>query len=217
MRIIAGTARGTPLLTPKTDLRPTMDLVRGAIFSSLGEAVGGARVLDLFAGSGSLALEALSRGAAEAILVEADRKACATIEQNLQKTRLTARIVQADVFRFLKNQARAAHADLVFADPPYSKTPGSRDFAMELLDCADLRQAMAPEGLLILETARSWRLPVESAWECLRHKVYGTTQTWLLRLRLPPDSTPDSGPTPAPASLPPPASPPDILNSREES
>ena len=75
MRVVSGIAGGIPLKAPKTDLRPTMDRVKGAIFDSLGEAIVGARVLDLFSGSGSLGIEALSRGAAQATLVEKDARA----------------------------------------------------------------------------------------------------------------------------------------------
>ncbi len=90
MRVVAGLAGGLTLEVPKgVDLRPTMDLVRGAIFSSLGERVIGARVLDLFAGTGALGIEALSRGAASAVLVEEDRRAAASITRNLAKTRFT--------------------------------------------------------------------------------------------------------------------------------
>ena len=77
MRVIAGTARGMTLRVPKSGVRPTMDLVKGAIFSSLHDLVSGARVLDLFAGSGSLGIEALSRGAAHATFVDDDRTAMA--------------------------------------------------------------------------------------------------------------------------------------------
>src|SRR5205823_6810018 len=88
MRVIAGSAGGIPLHTPRTDLRPTMDRVKAAIFSSLGEKIIGARVLDLFAGSGALGIEALSRGAASATFVESDLRATETIRRNLEKTRL---------------------------------------------------------------------------------------------------------------------------------
>ena len=92
MRVIAGTAGGLRLVVPKTGLRPTMDRVKAAIFSSLGERVVGARVLDLFAGTGALGIEALSRGAASVMLVESDRAAVAAIEQNLAQTGLTGRV-----------------------------------------------------------------------------------------------------------------------------
>ncbi|MEY5024579.1 MAG: Ribosomal small subunit methyltransferase [Verrucomicrobiota bacterium] len=187
MRIISGSARGTELVLPKTDLRPTMDLVRGAIFSSLGDWVAGARVLDLFSGTGSLGIEALSRGAASAILVESNRKACEAITQNLRKTRLQATVVQSDVFAYLKTRAQPAQANLIFADPPYSKERESRDYAAELLAFQGLQTVLAPEGLLVLEVVCGWKLPETSPWECLRQKRYGSTETLLLRARPPQD------------------------------
>ncbi len=181
MRVIAGTAGGITLKTPKTDLRPTMDMVRGAIFSSLGEAVSGASVLDLFAGTGSLAIEALSRGAASATLVEGDRKACAVIAENLTRTRLKASVVCMDVLRFLQSAAVPGGADFIFADPPYSKQSGDRDFAAELLATPGLASALAPEGLFVLEVGQYWKLPPSPGWECLRRKRYGSTETLFLR------------------------------------
>ena len=96
MRVIAGTAGGIRLDVPKRDVRPTMDRVKGAIFSSLGDAVIGAHVLDLFAGTGALGIEALSRGAASARFVDHDRRAVAAIEANLARTKFTGRVVQRD-------------------------------------------------------------------------------------------------------------------------
>src|SRR5215467_5396176 len=103
MRVIAGSARGIPLKTPDHEARPTMDRVREAIFSSLGDLVIGARVLDLFAGSGALGIEALSRGADSAVFVEEDQQSTAAIKQNLAKTKLVGSVRRQNVFKFLKN------------------------------------------------------------------------------------------------------------------
>jgi len=181
MRVIAGSAGGIPLRLPKTELRPTMDMVRGAIFSSLGEATVGARVLDLFAGTGSLAIEALSRGAESATLVEADRKACEVIAENLKQTRLKANILCMDVFRFLEKEGGTAAFDLIFADPPYAKDAGVRDFAVELLRNQGVLGALQENGLLVLEVGQRWVLPECSEWECVRRKRYGSTETLFLR------------------------------------
>jgi 16S rRNA (guanine966-N2)-methyltransferase len=181
MRVIAGSAGGIPLKLPKTDLRPTMDLVRGAIFSSLGGGVEGARVLDLFAGTGSLGIEAMSRGAASATLVEADRKACAIIAENLARTRLQATVVCNDVFRFLDSRAVPEPADFVFADPPYSKKKEDRDFSEELLRNPNLPAWLAEGGLLVLEVAQRWNFPEGTGWDCFRRKRYGSTETLFLR------------------------------------
>ena len=181
MRVIAGSAGGIPLRLPKTDLRPTMDMVRGAIFSSLGDVCLGKHVLDLFAGCGSLGIEAMSRGAASAILVDADRKACACIAQNLEKTRLKASVICSDVFRFLKTQPEPVSVDLIFADPPYAKRPEDRDFASELLRDAKLPQMLHSDGMLILEIATAWKCPELEFWEPLKRKKYGSTEILFLK------------------------------------
>src|ERR1700747_2722172 len=107
MRVIAGCAGGIRLAVPKRGVRPTMDRVKAAIFSSLGEAVISARVLDLFAGCGALGIEALSRGAAFALFVEQDRQAIAAVEKNLASTKLKGNVRQTDVFAFLRRSAGA--------------------------------------------------------------------------------------------------------------
>ena len=181
MRVIAGSAGGIPLRLPKTDLRPTMDMVRGAIFSSLADAVPGKRILDLFAGCGSLAIEALSRGAASAILVDSDRKACACIEQNLEKTHLKASVICSDVFRFLKTQSVMVPADVIFADPPYAKKTGDTDFASDLLRHESLPQMLHSDGILVLEVATAWQCPPLESWELMKRKKYGSTEILFLR------------------------------------
>src|SRR5436853_6430198 len=110
MRVIAGRAGGVRLVSPKNGVRPTMDRVKAAIFSSLGELVIGARILDLFAGTGALGIEALSRGAASAVFVEGDRHSIETIETNLRKANLTGSVRQRDVVSFLKTAPTSSQA-----------------------------------------------------------------------------------------------------------
>src|SRR6476619_3359490 len=121
MRVIAGSAGGVRLAVPKRGVRPTMDRVKAAIFSSLGEAIIGARVLDLFAGTGALGIEALSRGAASAVFVEDDRQSAQAIEKNLAKTNLEGRVRNQDVFVFFNDTATTEKFQIIFADPPYEK------------------------------------------------------------------------------------------------
>ena len=181
MRVVAGSAGGLALDVPKTDLRPTMDVVRGAIFSSLGEFIVGADVLDLFAGTGGLGIEALSRGAASAVFVENDRRATAAIENNLTHTRLRGAIHALDIFNYLDRLAPPAAFDIIFADPPYAKAPGERDFAPELLRSESLRRALKPDGVFILEYLPGTKLPLENEWEIIRDKRYGATAVAVLR------------------------------------
>jgi 16S rRNA (guanine966-N2)-methyltransferase len=185
VRVIAGSAGGLALHLPKSDLRPTMDVVKGAIFSSLGDLIVGARVLDLFAGSGALGIEALSRGAASATFVENERRAVAAIERNLEKTRLTGNVQSADVFRFLDRFASAGAYDVILADPPYAKAAGERDFAPELLGSESLRAVLAPGGVFVLEHLPGAKLPLRKVWECFRQKRYGATEVAFLRLANP--------------------------------
>ena len=182
MRVVAGSAGGLELRVPKTDLRPTMDRVRGAIFSSLGEFNVGAKVLDLFAGTGGLGIEALSRGAASAVFVENDRRAIATIEKNLAHTRLTGAIHALDIFSYLDRLAVPVSFDAIFADPPYAKHPGERDFAPELLRSESLRRALKPDGVFILEYLPGAKLPLENEWELIRDKCYGATAVAFLQV-----------------------------------
>ena len=181
MRIVAGSAGGLELTVPKTDLRPTMDRVRGAIFSSLGEFIVGASVLDLFAGSGGLGIEALSRGAASAVFVENDRRAATTIEKNLAHTCLRGTLHTLDIFSYLDRLATPAAFDAIFADPPYAKKPGERDFAPELLRSESLRRALKPGGIFILEYLPGATLPLGSEWELIRDKRYGATAVAFLQ------------------------------------
>ena len=147
MRIIAGTCRGARIFAPKgLDTRPTGDRVREAAFTLVGP-VDGASVLDLFAGSGAMGLEALSRGAASAVFVESDRDACRTIDRNLAKLRLTgARVVCSDAVGFLATER--GRYDLVFVDPPYELVESQ---LMPL--SSHLPRVLAENGVAVFESA----------------------------------------------------------------
>ena len=125
VRIVAGEHRGARIYAPKGDAtRPTSDRVREAAFNLIGP-VDGASVLDLFAGSGAMGLEALSRGASTATFVESDRDACRTIDRNVEKLRVTgATVLQRDVFQALAADRRSY--DLILCDPPYGFDQDSR-------------------------------------------------------------------------------------------
>jgi 16S rRNA (guanine966-N2)-methyltransferase len=151
-----------------------MDMVREAIFSALGDLVIGARVLDLFAGSGSFGIEALSRGAIEAVFIDNHPKSVEAIRFNLQKTRLDGTVIREDAFKYLQRVDQPFR--LIFADPPYAKRAGDRDYALEMLECKALSTAIDPEGILILERAPVRKDAVSGIWEITRTKKYGKTE-----------------------------------------
>ena len=146
MRIIAGTHRGARIAAPKgIATRPTGDRVREAAFNLIGP-VDGAAVLDLFAGSGALGLEALSRGAASVTFVESDKAACRTISENLEKLNLTgARVTCGDAVWVVRQESRPY--DLILVDPPYEAWS-----ELEPKLAQHLPRLLAPEGLLVVET-----------------------------------------------------------------
>ncbi len=185
MRIIAGTAGGTPLAMPKGPVtRPTPDKVKQAIFSSLGERVVGARVLDLFCGTGALGLEALSRGASQALLVDESRFAVDSAMANATRARLEdrAEIRRDDVFRVIEGLAeRGDRFDLVFADPPYEKTRGRESsLPKKLLNCSWLVSIVAPTGILVLEHFKGDVFEVPPRWVPGRQLRHGDTVVSLL-------------------------------------
>ena len=176
MRIIAGKAKGMPLKVPQGEVRPTQDRVREALFNILGTVIEGARVLDLFCGSGSVGLEALSRGAASARMVDASRSSCATAKENLQKSRLSGGcVVQSDCLQFVRRDM--GKYDIIFADPPYCKAAGDRDMIAELLTdrAAEL---LTEDGLFIAEAQIGYGVGDRNTrefagWELVDERSYG--------------------------------------------
>jgi 16S rRNA (guanine966-N2)-methyltransferase len=173
-RIIAGDWRGRRLATPRgSDTRPTSDRVREALFSSLESELGGfqgLRVLDLYAGSGALGLEALSRGAAHADFVEIDRNAAAVIKRNLAELGVPqdrARVHAVPVARFVSKLAEGF--DLVFLDPPY-KVPTD--------EVAAVVSALPPGGLIVVERSSRDAFAWPESRSGLRERRYGETTLW---------------------------------------
>jgi 16S rRNA (guanine966-N2)-methyltransferase len=180
MRVIAGSAGGVRLAAPKRGVRPTMDRVKAAIFSSLGEAIIGARVLDLFAGTGALGIEALSRGAASVVFVEDDRQSVELIEKNLAKTKLKGRIRNQDVFDFLRQASDTDKFQIIFADPPYEKTKHGESQTEKLLNNKNLPQLLEPRGIFVFEKRPSETVPEKQIWRVIRQKTYGATEVLFL-------------------------------------
>lgn len=181
MRVIAGVARGRPLKAPKgRGTRPTSDRVREALFNVLAARVPGARVLDGFAGTGALGIEALSRGARAAVFVEQNPAVAGLIRENLRSTGLgeSAGVVVQDVSRTASLEPLGPF-DLVFLDPPYDK-----GWAARLLQAFSRSALLAPEGLLILEhSRREAALEQAPGLERVRQLIYGDTVLSLYRGR----------------------------------
>ena len=169
MRVIAGTHGGRELIAPKgRATRPTSDRVREALFSILGD-IHGLRVLDLFAGSGALGIEALSRGAGEAILVDSAAVAVGAIRRNLEALGLDAQVVRQPAQRFLQGASRDARQyDLVFLDPPYRD---ASTLGRELTSA--LTPILAPDARVVAESDR--RSPLALALTLLDDRRYGDT------------------------------------------
>jgi 16S rRNA (guanine966-N2)-methyltransferase len=172
MRIIAGSHRGHRITAPRgRDTRPTSDRVRENAFNLIGP-VDDADVLDLFAGSGAMGLEALSRGAASATFVESDRDACRTIGANLDKLRLQGTVLCQDAVRAVASERRSY--DLVLCDPPY-------DFDAGRL-APHLARLLNPDGVLVWETAGRDDAPDVPGLEQRTSRRYGTARLTLFEL-----------------------------------
>lgn len=169
MRVVAGIYGGRELVAPKgRATRPTSDRVREALFSILGD-VSGLRVLDLFAGSGALGIEAVSRGAAHATLVDSSRAAVAAITSNLQRLKIDAAVHRGNALVFLEHAAGSKRQyDLVFLDPPY-RDAGSLSGSLTTA----LVPVLAPEARVVAESDRREALAL--GLELLDERRYGDT------------------------------------------
>ncbi len=180
MRIVAGLYGGRTVEVPPTgDLRPTQDRVRESLFGILAPELGGCAFLDLFAGSGAVGIEALSRGAASATLVECDPRHAATARRNIGKfSAAGAQVVCADAFRWIRTYAGPGFG-IVFADPPYAL--GGEIVSEDFLSTLAARGVVRPGGLFVAETA-SAPLPAGiSGWDMLRDRMYGKSRIRIFR------------------------------------
>ena len=156
MRVITGSARGRKLKSPENDdIRPTTDNVKESLFNILQFDIEGRQVLDLFAGTGQLGIECLSRGASGVTFVDRDRAAVRIIRENLKTCGLTAPVVQEDALRFLEKGRRF---DLIFVDPPYDA--GLYEPVLERINSVDI---LSDGGIIVCEARRERDLPGMSA------------------------------------------------------
>lgn len=181
MRIVAGIAKGHRLKAPRsTATRPTQDKVREALFSRIFQLIPDARVLELFAGSGGIGLEAISRGAQKVVMVDSSHAAQSTMRDNAKSTKLADRcsIVGTTVDSFLRSNR--AQFDVVIADPPYHREETSVDMVKDLLEGEQLSNALVDDGLLVLETHANYRLDLPPAWRLHDDRTYGKSRLWYL-------------------------------------
>jgi 16S rRNA (guanine966-N2)-methyltransferase len=190
MRIITGVAKGIKLKVPKgLDVRPTADRVKESIFNILANmelpmgknALLGAKVLDLFAGTGNLGLEALSRGAAEALFIDQSVVSLATTKENINHAGLSklAVVQRGDALKILNQLSLAGRSfTLVFVDPPYN-----RGLVNAVLQKLDINNVVEPGGIIVVERSKHEQLNMD--WQCLkliRDERYGETfVTFLMR------------------------------------
>ena len=179
MRIITGTARGMALTTLEGEMtRPTLAKVKEALFSAIQFDIEGRRVLDLFAGSGQLGLEALSRGAEKATFVDGAKEATAIITANAQKTHLyqKSNVLCMDWKQYIKSAGGRSKFDLVFLDPPYAAGFYEEAFAFS-------EKLLKPGGMVIAEHERGWEIPEPKGLVLEDRRQYGKNTMSFYSLR----------------------------------
>jgi 16S rRNA (guanine966-N2)-methyltransferase len=192
IRITGGRLGRRIIKVPQNGVRPTQDRVRAAVFSALAEALAGARVLDLFAGSGALGLEAYSRGAAKVWWVESNRQALAVLKDNIRqlcgaeaaagsepgRSAPETRLVADDVWHFLRQAPVGGEFDIIFADPPYDREGA---WLKKILCALTPGSILTDSGLLVVEIAARCPVDVLPGWRLLQARVYGETRVCVLR------------------------------------
>lgn len=182
MRVIAGSAKGVRLAPVPAGIRPVSDRAREGLFSSLGAELVQARVLDLFAGTGALGIEALSRGASRAVFVERNRAAIRALRENLARTRLEERadVVASDVLPFVTGNGKTstARVRLAFADPPYEAPLEGVDAVLAAL----AERWIEPGGAVVLTRRSKSSTPVIPVhWRLAKRLEYGDTAVLVFR------------------------------------
>ena len=167
MRVITGSARGRKLKTPENyDIRPTTDNVKESVFNIIQFDIEGRRILDLFAGTGQLGIECLSRGAASAVFVDQSREAVKIVKDNLKACGLSGTVVQSDALSFLRTCGKF---DIIFVDPPYDS-----DLYESVLNTVNSIDILSDGGIIVCESRRERALPELSApYKKRREYTYG--------------------------------------------
>lgn len=183
MRVIAGSARSLKLVTPEGfDTRPTTDRIKETLFNMIQMDVPGCNFLDLFSGSGSIGIEALSRGAKQAVFVENGKVACDCIEQNLKHTKFTdkAKVLKQDVFVALSMLEYKEKFDVVFMDPPYEQ-----ELERKVLEYLTMSQMIDEDTLIIFEANLQTDIDYleQLGYELIKEKIYKTNKHVFVKRR----------------------------------
>lgn len=181
MRITSGILRNRRFEVPNEEVRPTMEAVREAVFSSLGGSCEGLKVLDLFAGSGAMGLEAWSRGAESVTFVEQHGGVYRTLQRNIDALACSelgpASCIKADAIKWLERSG--GPFDLILADPPYD-LPGAMRDTLEGIAC---HSVLTDSGTVVYELRSSGAIEIPQAWSVKRDKTYGKTRVIMLQLK----------------------------------
>ena len=183
MRVTSGRFRNHRLSVPDRDVRPAADRVREAVFSMLGSWVDNQRILDLYAGTGAYGLEALSRGAKNAVFVEQDSTVIKTLRHNIVHCKLNDTeftVKQQSVDAFLKNPFPLPPYDLICADPPYAESK-SGELLQNTLQALGGESMVSSNGFLLFEQQKTSYPQEADAWELIRDRVYGRSRILLYR------------------------------------
>mgnify|MGYP002609042653 CR=1 FL=1 len=184
MRVVAGSVRGFNLIVPSgKNTRPTTNRIKETLFNILQWDIAGCRFLDLFSGSGGIAIEALSRGAKEAVMVEKDREAVRCIKQNVQHTKMDdrSRVMPMDVMQALRRLEQAGQPfDIIFMDPPYGK-----GLEFQVLEALQGTTLVDEDTQIIIEESLdvTWERAEELGYEIIKVKKYKTNQHVFLKKR----------------------------------
>lgn len=183
MRVIAGKARSIPLVTPKgMDTRPTTDRIKETLFNMIQTEIPGCVFLDLFAGSGGIGIEALSRGASECVFIDQNRNAISCIQENLKKTRLAdqSQVLNMDAMMALKHLNGKKSFDCIFIDPPYQSEPEE-----QILSYLAESSLIHEDTLIIIEAAlnREFSFVEDLPFQIVRDKRYKTNRHLFVQLK----------------------------------
>ena len=181
MRVIAGKARRMSLITPKgLDVRPTTDRIKETLFNMLQNEIEGSGFLDLFAGSGGIGIEALSRGADYCVFADKDKRSVACIRENLEHTRLldASYVMNCDYRQALMRLRKTDPFDIIFLDPPYG-----RELELEALRLIESGQLLADDGLIIIEALidTDYTASIPDSFRIVREKLYKSNKHVFLR------------------------------------